>query len=104
MDLRTTDLQGHQRLAALAHANRVRRVRAELKRAIANGGVSAAATILSHEDELAGMPVGEVLTSQPRWGATRCRRFLAPMSIQEAKPIGSMTERQRRALADRLMA
>ena len=45
------------------------------------------------------MPVDELLTSQRRWGTERARRFLASMQIPENKQIGTMTERQRNALA-----
>jgi len=37
--------------------------------------------------------------SQRRWGRTRCRKFLAAIPLAENKTIGSMTDRQRRALA-----
>jgi hypothetical protein len=40
--------------------------------------------------------------SQHRWGRTRCRRFLASIPMSETKTVGSMTDRQRRALAARL--
>ena len=104
MDSRTVDVQGHQRLAALARANHVRHARAEVKRHIAEGDVSAAEVILFHRRDVESMPVGDVLTSQRHWGDMRCRRFLLPMRIQEGKAIGSMTERQRRAVAARLSA
>jgi|SRR2546430_12788304 len=106
MDARTVDLHvhGHQRLEALARANRVRQTRAVLKRRIADGDVSAADVILLHRWEVETMPVGDVLTSQRRWGDTRCRRFLTAMRMQESKTIGSMTERQRLALAAGLCA
>ena len=104
MDPATLDVQLPQRLEALARANRVRQVRAALKRRIADGDVSAAEVILFHRREVEGMAVGDVLTSQRHWGSTRCRRFLVPMCVQERKTIGSMTERQRRALAAGLSA
>jgi hypothetical protein len=94
--------QRRQRLDALAHATWIRQVRAELKRRIADGDLSAAEVILLHKPEVETMPVAEVLTSQPRWGDVRCRRFLTPMCLQESKTIGSLTERQRLALAARL--
>jgi hypothetical protein len=103
MDLGMIDVEG-QRLEALGRANRVRHARAQLKRRIADGGVSAAEVILFHQWEVASMPVGDVLTSQRHWGELRCRRFLTPMGMQQSKTIGSMTERQRRALAARLRA
>ena len=45
------------------------------------------------------MAVGDLLMSQRRWGQTRCRKFLSQIPMSEKKTIGSMTERQRRALA-----
>lgn len=93
-----------QRLDALARATRIRQVRAQLKRRIAAGHVSAAAVILLHQREVESMPVAEVLTSQRHWGDARCRRFLTPMGLPENKTIGSMTERQRLAMAARLSA
>jgi hypothetical protein len=104
MDPGTIDVQAHQRRDALARANRVRQARAELKRRIADGYVSAAEVILLHHWEVESMPVADVLTSQRHWGVMRCRRFLTPMRVQESKTIGSMTERQRVALAARLSA
>jgi hypothetical protein len=102
MDLGTIDVQPHQRLKALAQANRIRHVRAELKRRIADGDLGAAEVILLHQREVESMPVADVLTSQRHWGDARCRRFLMPMRLQETKTIGSMTERQRLAVAARL--
>ena len=45
------------------------------------------------------MTIGDLLTSQRRWGATRCRRLLQAVPISESKTVGAMTERQRHALA-----
>ena len=45
------------------------------------------------------MAIADLLMSQHRWGRTRCRRFLASIPMSETKTVGSMTERQRRALA-----
>ena len=39
--------------------------------------------------------------SQRRWGSTRCRKFLSRNHIVETKPVGSLTDRQRRMLASR---
>jgi hypothetical protein len=104
MDSTTIDVQTRQRVDALARANRVRIARAALKRRIADGHVSAAQVILLHPSEAEGMPVADVLTSQRHWGDTRCRRLLVGVGLKESKPIGSMTERQRLALAARLSA
>jgi hypothetical protein len=50
------------------------------------------------------MAIGDLLMSQRRWGQTRCRKFLVQIPITEMKTIGSMTRRQRVALADLLRA
>src|SRR4051794_25271104 len=104
MDSGTIDVQTRQRGEALARANRVRHARAEVKRRIAGGHVSAAEVILLHPWEIETMPVADVLMSQRHWGDMRCRRLLVGLGLQERKPIGSMTERQRLALAARLRA
>jgi hypothetical protein len=46
--------------------------------------------------------VSEVLVAQRRWGTTRCRKFLQRNGISELKPIGELTDRQRRMLATAL--
>ncbi len=91
-----------QRLRALERANEIRLARARLKRRIAIGDISAADVILSCPVEAASWPVGELLMSQRRWGSTRCRKFLSRSEVAETKPIGDLTERQRRLLASAL--
>jgi hypothetical protein len=104
MDGLPTTSPGPQHLRALQRANRVRLARAELKRRIAEGELSAAEVILASPWEAASMAIGDVLMSQRRWGGTRCRKFLAMFQISETKTVGSLTERQRRALAAQLEA
>jgi hypothetical protein len=84
-----------QRLGALERANRVRSARAELKRHIAAGELTAAQVILSCPWETEGMLIAELLVSQRHWGNGRCRGFLAGLGMGETKTIGSMTPRQR---------
>jgi hypothetical protein len=91
-----------QHMRALAQANRVRLARAELKRQVAEGEVNVADVVLGCPWEAESMAIGDLLTSQHRWGQTRCRRFLAAIPMSETKTIGTMTERQRHALAARL--
>ena len=45
------------------------------------------------------MTISDLLTSQRRWGHTRCRKFLQSIPMSENKTIGSMTDRQRGAVA-----
>ncbi len=91
-----------QRLRALEHANAVRLARAELKRRIAEGDLSAAEVILACPESVQRWTVGELLTSQRRWGSKRCRKFLERNGISEIKLLGSLTQRQRGVLASQL--
>src|SRR5436305_13282586 len=91
-----------QHLQALARANEVRLARAELKRRIADGEVSAREVFLACPWEAVSMSVADVLMSQRRWGAHRCRKFLFGLRITETKSVGSLTDRQRQEIARRL--
>ena len=55
--------------------------------------------ILTCPWEASSMTIAELLTSQRRWGTTRCSKFLASIGMPETKTVGSMTERQRSLLA-----
>jgi hypothetical protein len=104
MNAAATIAPAPQHLRALARANEVRLARAELKRQVAEGEISAAHVILDCPWEAASMTVADLLTSQRRWGTTRCRKLLQSVPMSENKTVGSMTERQRQALADLLKA
>jgi hypothetical protein len=89
-------------MRALAQANRVRLARAELKQQVAEGETTVADIVVDCPWQAESMAIADLLLSQHRWGRTRCRRFLASIPMTETKTVGSMTERQRRALAARL--
>jgi hypothetical protein len=91
-----------QHMRALAQANRVRLARAELKRQVADGELDVANVVLVCPWEAESMSIADLLMSQHRWGRTRCRRFLASIPMLETKTVGSITERQRHALAAQL--
>jgi len=93
---------GPQYMRALERANEVRLARADLKRRVAFGKIDVADVILYCPWEAQSMAVGDLLMSQRRWGQIRCRKFLSQIPISEKKAIGSMTERQCRALAGML--
>src|SRR6187455_378604 len=95
---------GQQHLRALARANRVRLARAELKREIAGEEISASQVILDCPWEAASMSISDLLMCQRRWGRARCRRLLVSLGVPENKQIGTLTERQRLALAAVLTA
>jgi len=88
-----------QHMRALARANQVRLARAELKRRVAVEKIEVADVILECPWEAHSMAVAELLMSQRRWGQTRCHKLLARLPLSEKKTVGSMTDRQRRALA-----
>jgi hypothetical protein len=88
-----------QHMRALARANEVRLARAELKRRIGHGDLAVAEVVLTSPWEAESMTISDLLMSQRRWGSTRCRKLLQTIPMSENKTIGSMTERQRQALA-----
>jgi hypothetical protein len=100
--MRARDDATPQHMQALKQANRVRHARAELKRRVADGELPAAEVVMKSPWEAESMAIADLLTSQRRWGKERCRRFLAAVPMLETKTIGSMTDRQRHALAARL--
>jgi hypothetical protein len=102
MNATATIAPAPQHLRALHRANEVRLARAELKRRVATGEISASAVILEAPWEACSMSVADLLMSQRRWGLQRCRRLLCQVPVSETKTVGSLTERQRRALAELL--
>ena len=93
-----------QHLRALEYANRVRLARARMKRKIAAGELAAADVVVSCPWQAHSMAISDLLMSQKRWGRTRCRRLLVSLGVPENKQIGTLTERQRLALAAMLTA
>ncbi len=91
---------GHQHLRALEHANRVRLARAEIKRNIASGRLGVVEVIVDCPWQVESMSISDLLMSQKRWGRARCRRLLTSIGIPENKPVGTLTDRQRSAVAN----
>jgi hypothetical protein len=100
----TVDAGQEQHLRALEYANRVRLARARMKRAIAAGELPAAEVVLHCPWEAQSMSISDLLMSQKRWGRTRCRRLLLSLGVPENKQMGTLTQRQRMALAAVLTA
>jgi len=99
MDATARTAPAPQHLQALGRANAVRLARAELKRRIATGELTAGEVVLECPWEAHSMTVADLLMSQRRWGAMRCRRLLAQVPVSETKQLGALTERQRLAVA-----
>src|SRR3954451_7749764 len=93
-----------QHLRALEYANRVRLARARMKRKITAGELPAGEGLLTCPWQAHSMSVSDLLMSQKRWGRTRCRRLLVSLGVPENKAIGTLTQRQRLALAAVLTA
>src|ERR1700750_1701791 len=100
----TIDAGQEQHLRALEYANRVRLARARMKRKIAAGELSVTQVVLKCPWEVHSMSISDLLMSQKRWGRTRCRRLLVSLGVPENKQVGTLTERQRLALAAVLSA
>jgi hypothetical protein len=95
-------MEAPQHMRALERANLVRLARAELKRSIARGDADPSEVVRDCPWETESMTIAELLTSQRRWGRTRARKFLMPLSLNENKQLGTLTSRQRRLLATEL--
>lgn len=88
-----------QHLRALEQANRVRLARAELKRNVSDQTTTVADVVLNCPWEAESMELSDLLMSQRRWGRARCRRVLLSLGLPENKQVGTLTDRQRHALA-----
>ena len=93
------DAGQEQHLRALEYANRVRLARAGMKRRIACGELTAGEVVLTCPWQAHSMSISDLLMSQKRWGRARCRRLLVSLGVPENKRIGTLTERQRVAVA-----
>ena len=91
-----------QYMEALRRANEVRFARTQTRREVSRGTLSVSEVILTCRPELRTMTLLELLIAQHRWGAKRSRDLLAELDLPETKSLGTMTERQRRLVADRL--
>ena len=75
-----------------------------MKRRIAAGELSAGDVVVTCPWQAHSMSISDLLMSQKRWGRTRCRRLLVSLGVPENKQVGTLTERQRLALAAVLAA
>lgn len=96
--------QGHtheQTMEALDRANRIRKARAAIKRAILAGDQRICDVVLDPPECMLTITLSELLRSQPRWGYDRARKCLSRDcgGMGEHKLLGTLTERQRRLLA-----
>jgi hypothetical protein len=71
-----------------------------MKRGIASGHLGVVDVIVDCPWQVESMSISDLLMSQKRWGRARCRRLLNSIGIPENKPVGTLTARQRAAVAD----
>lgn len=93
-----------ERQAALARAQQVRQVQAEVKHMLKTGEVGLAEVLDRADDaeEIARMRVSAVLQSLPRIGPVRSRRLMESLDIAASRRLGGLGPRQRAALLDEL--
>ena len=92
-----------QPMKALARAERIRRERAAIKKAVRAGEVKVADLILSTPESLGTMTVYDLLMCQHRWGRLRCRRILVRGKIDEWTLLGDLDREARGRLVSGLL-
>lgn len=91
-----------QRMSALQHANEIRIYRAELKRDLKAGRVSALTVLAAPDDNLSSMKVFALLLAVPKVGRVKANRWLGTMRVSPSKTVGGLSERQRSELLQML--
>jgi hypothetical protein len=87
-----------QRSRALAHANRIRVARKDMKGGLRCGTVQIADVLADPPDWLLTAPVREVLLATPTIGTVRTKRLLGRARIGFGVRVGALTARQLAAL------
>jgi hypothetical protein len=95
-----------QRMTALESANRIRTVRADLKRDLKAGRVKLVDVLSDVEDggapDLETMHVYDLLRAGPKCGRVKANTVLQRARISPSKTLGGLSARQRRELATAL--
>jgi hypothetical protein len=97
-----------QFMRALEEANRIRLARADIKRGLAakpdhRSSLLAAAELLEQPPEvLHSMRIVDLLKACRRIGPLEARKLLVRVPVSEWRPVGALTDRQRRELIDTL--
>jgi hypothetical protein len=91
-----------QRDAALHHANDIRVARAQLKRDMKAGRVRLADVLLEPPACTAKMALIDLLLAAPKVGRVKATGLLADARVSGSRPVGGLTRRERRRLADLL--
>ena len=92
----------HQRMDALARANRIRTERAQLKRDLKAGRLSIHTLLLNPPEYVETAKVFDMLLAVPKYGRVKVNKILAHCRISPSKTIGGLSERQRSELVSLL--
>lgn len=91
-----------QRRDALVHANEIRRRRAQFKRDLKAGRISAHEYLLEPPEWLETMKVFDLLMSIPKYGRTKVNKLLQQCRMSPSKTVGGLSLRQRSELVSML--
>ena len=98
----TPERSFHQRMDALARANEIRSLRAQLKRDLKGGRLSIHALLLDPPEYVETAKVFDMLLAVPKYGRVKVNKILAHCRISPSKTIGGLSERQRSELVSLL--
>src|SRR5436305_12118472 len=88
----------NQRVDALARANEIRTLRAELKRDLKAGKKSIHRILLDPPEFVETAKVFDMLLAVPKYGRVKVNKILVHCRISPSKTIGGLSERQRTEL------
>ena len=90
-----------QRAAALEKGLAVRRLRAELKKDLANGKTSLETAVESDQDYIKKTKLVDLLKALPKIGPQKAAEIMAELGIAPNRRVGGLGARQKQALASR---
>lgn len=88
-----------QRSEALLEANRIRMLRAALKKDLKEGRAKTYDYLIAPPEFIHTMKVWDLVFATPKVGRTKTNKMLTEARISPSKTVGGMTERQRHELA-----
>src|SRR6202051_3890758 len=94
----TPERSFHQRMDALARANEIRSLRAQLKRDLKAGRCAIPQLLPDPPEYLETAKVFDMLLAVPKYGRVKVNKILTHCRISPSKTIGGLSERQRSEL------
>lgn len=84
---------------SLEEAMRVRKARAEARRAVKSGELSVSAALYSDDPDIAGMRARALLIAMPGVGKAKCEAMLGAAGVAENRRVRGLGIHQKAALA-----